>query len=507
MTHQTKIINVDLKRLQDLDLYADVPVGTPVHVISRADEAGAAALGISVSAPDLPADYEHTLWECYTKLKLFDDDEPSPYRVTIEKDSQQILEVRRNWREGDDERRPRKVFVLWPYLHTHLGFYPLGLFHLLGNTNMALTALVRMAIDASMLGNFPGGLVAEGMGKQQNTNIRVPLGALAPVQTNGKPIGECIAHLPYGGLQPTMLALIEALQGVGQKLGGRADVQVGEGTQNAPVGTVLALIEQAMKPVAAVAKRLHQAQAAEFKLLLDLFREDPEAFWRDNPSPKGQWDEQTLIQALDQFDLVPVSDPNTPSQMHRVSKALMVFQMAQAAPTLFKLPATARWLLQQVKVGNASELLVSDQEFQAAQAAAAQQAGAGRPGASPGANPAIQQQEMQLKAQIAQEQAQARAAQDAAHLQEQQLDADQHQREIQARAQEALVESQDRAADRASRERVANTRVMIEREKLAAAQAAQDRNQVHQSGEAHLDRAQDALTAGMGGGDGGTTED
>ena len=315
-----------------------------------------------------------------------------------------------------------------------------------------------------------------------------------------------------------MLSLIEALQGVGQKLGGRADVQVGEGTQNAPVGTVLALIEQAMKPVAAVAKRLHQAQAAEFKLLLDLFREDPETFWRDNPSPKGQWDEQTLIQALDQFDLVPVSDPNTPSQMHRVAKALMVFQMAQAAPTLFKLPATARWLLQQVKVGNASELLVSDQEFQAAQAAAAQQAASGRPGAGAGANPAIQQQEMQLKAQIAQQQAQARAAQDAAHLQEQQLDDAQHQREIQAQAQEALVESQDRAADRASRERVANTRVQIERDKLAAEQAQQARDQAHDlgtqaldhahaAGEAHLDRTQQALQAGMGGADGGTDED
>lgn len=518
VTHQTKIINVDLLKLQDDGLYANVPVGTPIHRVSQADEAGAAALGISTVAPDLPADYEHTIWECYTKLKLFDDKEPSPYRITIERDSQQALEIRRNWREHDEKRTPRKVFVLWPYLHTHLGFYPLGLFHLLGNTNMGLTALWRMSLDAVMLGNFPGGLASETVGKQQNTNIRVPPGGLAPIQTNGKPIQECVMPLPFKGLEPAMLPLIEALQGIGQKLGGRAEIQIGEGTQNAPVGTVLALIEQAMKPVAAVAKRLHQAQSAEFTMLLDLFREDPQSFWRDNPEPAHPWDEQSLLQAFKSFDLVPVSDPNTPSQMHRVAKALMVFQMAQAAPTLFRLLPTARWLLQQVKIGNVDQLLVSDQEFAQAQAAQAQAAQQGKPAAGGGQNPAIQMQGLQLKAQIAQQAAQQKAQEQAAQLQAQQLDEQQHQREIQAKAQEALVESQDRAADRASRERVANTRVQIERDKLAAEQAQQARDQAHDlgtqaldhahaAGEAHLDRTQQALQAGMGGADGGTAKD
>jgi hypothetical protein len=491
VTHQTTIIAQDLQAMIDEKIYAPVALGSPVYDPDVVTRAGAEQLGVQLSQPELDPDRPHTIWECYTKKKLFDDEEASPYRITVDKDSRQILEIRRNWEEDDKTRKPLKVFVMWPYLLTSLGFYPLGLFHLLCNTNMALTACWRMGQDASMYGNFPGFLYAEGFGKQQTNLVRVPPGSGAPVQTNGQPIQQVVMPLPYKGLEATMIPWIEQMQAVGQKLGGRAEIQVGEGRQDAPVGTTLAMIEQAMKPVAAVAKRLHTAQAEEFKLLLRLFRKDPEAFWRDNPSPAHPWDEQKLLAALDQFDLVPVSDPNTPSQMHRVAKALMVFQMAQAAPTLFEPPVTAKWLLSQIKVDPVAAGLKTPEKYAsdmaAQQQAMAQQAGAQGKTTSP-AELASKEKIAGMKAQSDQTDAQLK-------LQEQAAEAATAEKEIQARAQEALVESQDRAADRASTERIAELHLAADREKTQAGLASDAADRQHQAGMAQQAQAHEETNA------------
>lgn len=285
--------------------------------------------------------------------------------MTIEKDSRQILEIRRNWAETDEDYQAKIPFVAFPYA-TGLGFYGIGLLHILGNLTNALTALTREAIDAGMFANFPGALIAKDNARQMTNEMRVAPGAAYPVETNGKPINQIVMPLPYKEPGPAMMALIQNLREVAQRIGGTADTPVGEGKQDAPVGTTLALIEQATKIEGAVHKALHAAQAEEFKLLCELFKEDPESLWRGNRRPALGKDVKLLMSALDRCDIVPKADPNVPSHMHRVMKAQAIIQMATLAPQKFNQDAVLDYALKMMDVDSPEQLLAGPQPAPAA---------------------------------------------------------------------------------------------------------------------------------------------
>jgi hypothetical protein len=335
-----------MRRMQILGVYRDVDLSLPSPsdqnaVKDKIDQ----VQGISRS--QRPQDQPFTIYECYCELDLpgFEHEEdgketglPLPYRVTIEKDSRQILEIRRNWKEEDPDLQARIPFVAYPYA-TGLGFYGIGLLHILGNLTMALTALTREAIDAGMFANFPGGLISKQSSRQQSNEMRAGPGAFVPVDTGDKPIRDMVMPFPYKEAGPGHMSLIEMLRGQAQRVGGSAETGVGEGKQDAPVGTTLALIEQATKIEGAVHKALHAAQSEEFQLLCDLFREDPESLWRGNRRPAmAQWEAQGFDKvqvfkaALDRVDIVPKADPNVPSHMHRVMKANAIKQMTANNP-------------------------------------------------------------------------------------------------------------------------------------------------------------------------------
>jgi hypothetical protein len=169
-----------------------------------------------------------------------------PYRVVIDKDSRQVLEIRRNWREHDETQAPKMPFVKYPYV-PGLGFYDIGLIHILGNTTNAITAAWRELLDAGMYSNFPGFLMAD-TGARQNTNIfRVPPGGGALVKTGGMPINQAIMPLPYQPPSQALMQLVNDMAQTGMRIGGTSEQQVGEGRADAPVGTTLAMIEQAVK--------------------------------------------------------------------------------------------------------------------------------------------------------------------------------------------------------------------------------------------------------------------
>jgi hypothetical protein len=210
--------------------------------------------------------------------------------------------------------------------------------HILGNTSNALTAAWRIALDNGMFHNFPGFLFAlTGTGQDKNSFRVAPgSGVGVNVGVDGK-LSDKIMALPYGALDPSFLQLIENVGATGQRVGGTAEMSVGEGNQNAPVGTTLALIEQATKIMSAVHKRLHAAQAEEFQILRELLKEDPEALWRHRRG-KGKvepWDRDVILAALENCDLIPVADPNTPSHMHRMARAEAFSQKVKEAPQLF----------------------------------------------------------------------------------------------------------------------------------------------------------------------------
>jgi len=232
----------------------------------------------------------------------------------------------------------------------------LGLLHILGNATRALTAAWRIALDNGMLANFPGGIMARSTGKQQTTNIRVGPGQVAPMDVDGVPLNQAFMPLPYRDVGQGFMSIIQTVEQTSQRVGGTAETAVGEGKQDAPVGTTIALIDQAQKVISAVHKRMHQAQQKEFGLLRDLFRRDPESLWRNNKNPNFQSDRQQLVLALDNNYIVPKADPNTSSQTLRIQKAIAIYTLAQQNPAAFDQTAVYNRIFSMIGVEDAQNL-------------------------------------------------------------------------------------------------------------------------------------------------------
>lgn len=336
VTHKIKMRPAILKRMQILGAYRDVSLAppNPATELTSVDREKAEVGGYKPQ-PQQPKDADYTVYECYCELDIakFAPDQfkgkglPLPYVVTIEKDSHQVLAITRNWDEEDEQALAKQFFVQYPFIRG-LGFYGLGLIHLLGNVTMALTAMWRIMVDNGMFSNFPGFLFAKMAGRQNTNQIRVPPGGGFPVDVPpGMKIGDAFMALPYKDTGPSFTQLATHIAEVGQRLGQTADLNIGEGKQDMPVGTTMALIEQATKIMDSVHKRLHAAQAEEFRLLKERFREDPEAFWRHNKKghkPARQWTKDQFKLALEQNELVPVADPNNPTSLHRIAKATII---------------------------------------------------------------------------------------------------------------------------------------------------------------------------------------
>lgn len=369
ITHQISMKRSTMKRMQILGVYKNVDLlSDPIADPNEVQRKIARVQGLSAKS-ERPQDQPYTVYECYCELDLegFEHKDkkgeetglPLPYRVTIEKDSRQILEIRRNWAEDDEDYQAKIPFVAFPYA-TGLGFYGIGLLHILGNLTNALTALTREAIDAGMFANFPGFIFSKSDARQMTNEFRIPPGGGQGLETNGKPIQQVAMPLPYKEAGPGHMALIQQIREVAQRVGGTADTPVGEGKQDAPVGTTLALIEQATKIEGAVHKALHAAQAEEFKLLCELFKEDPESLWRGNKRPALQKDVALFMQALDRCDIVPKADPNVPSHTHRLMKAQAIRMMAQNNP-LYNQVAVEQYCLEMMDVDNPQQLLAAPQ--------------------------------------------------------------------------------------------------------------------------------------------------
>jgi hypothetical protein len=344
VTHRTYMRPSLVKRLQILGVYRDVDLGAPKEVeLDSVQRAKREQQGIKQEATKAE-DRDREIYECYCelnirgfehKLKGKETGLEIPYRVTIDESSKKILSIVRNYDEDTkDLPEPRANFVQYTFV-PGMGFYGIGLLHILGNTTNAVTAAWREMLDAGMYANFPGFLYSDAGGRQ-NTNIfRIPPGGGQLIKTGGAAIRDAIMPLPYKEPGGALMSLVQNMAETGQRLGGTSEQQVGEGRPDAPVGTTLAMIEQATKILNAVHKRMHAAQAEEFQLLVREFKEHPDSFWKQNKRPAYPWDEQTFMNALDDADLVPHADPNTASHAQRLMKVAALKQMQAQNPNLF----------------------------------------------------------------------------------------------------------------------------------------------------------------------------
>jgi hypothetical protein len=367
VTHRSFMRPSTVKRLQILGVYRDIELSVPnapkLDTLQREEKA---TQGISVETGN-PEDRDREIYECYCELDIKgfehkhkgkDSGLEIPYRVTIDVSSRKILSITRNYDE-DNQDLPdaRTVFVKYTFV-PGLGFYDIGLLHILGNTTNAITAAWRELLDAGMYSNFPGFLMAD-TGARQNTNIfRVPPGGGALVKTGGLPISQAIMPLPYQPPSQALMQLVSDMAQTGMRIGGTSEQQVGEGKAESPVGTTLAMIEQATKVMNAVHKRLHASQAEEFQLLVKCFQEHPEAFWQRKGKTAYPWDEQTFLTALQNCDLVPQADPNTASHGQRMMKVMALKQLQAANPNLYDAVAIDTAAMQAMGWNNPQQFFV-----------------------------------------------------------------------------------------------------------------------------------------------------
>jgi hypothetical protein len=365
VTHRVIMAPSDVRRMMLLGAWRKIQLGYPsLEQPLITDQKLSDISGVELKTTVEENEQDHTIYECYCELNLKgfehkdDGDETGlalPYRVTMDKDTRQVLEIRRWWREGDEAFLRKEVFVEYVFVPAFPGVN-IGLLHILGNASRALTAAWRIALDNGMLANFPGGIMARTSGRQQTTNIRVAPGQVAPIDVDGGDIRTSFANLPYRDVTTGFVQIIQDIENVSQRVGGTAETSTGEGRAEAPVGTTIALIDQATKVLSAVHKRLHQAQSKEFELLRDLFKDDPTALHRGNKSPNLPTDEASVTAALRDNNLVPAADPNTSSQSMRIQKAISLYSLAKENPPMFDQQAVYRRLLTMVGYEDVDEL-------------------------------------------------------------------------------------------------------------------------------------------------------
>lgn len=319
--------------------YRDVELGEPEIETNVSAITEAAEESQGVEPVDSVSDV-YDIYEVYADLNLdgFEHPEglPLPYIVSIEKDSQKVLAIRRNWREGDESYARKQGLIHYRFM-PGFGFYGIGYAHLLGNSAMAATMGERNLIDAATLKNFPGGVRSKGIRFEDN-NFTLAPGEFKEVDTGGQPLQNVFMPLPYGGADPVLMTMTQQVRDSARSLANTTEIAVGEGRQDAPVGTTVALMEQANLIKSGTIRRSHRALGKELKAIADLFGEN----LPDTPYPFPVRGGQSAIMRQDfinNIDVIPISDPNISSSTQRMVRAEGIIRMAQQFPQIHNLHA------------------------------------------------------------------------------------------------------------------------------------------------------------------------
>ena len=356
----------DLRKMQVGGFYLDIPV-TPVQ--QDLDSVGTEMDRIN-GMESSQIDYDCTLLECHVDLDLEgyedrdEDGEPTgiklPYIVTISQDNGQVLAVRRNYLEEDERRKKIQYFVHYKFL-PGFGFYGLGLIHTIGGLSRTATSSLRQLIDAGTLSNLPAGFKARGLRIRDDDEPLQP-GEFRDVDAPGGAIRDRLMPLPFKGPDQTLFQLLGFVVQAGQRFATITDMKVGDGNQNAAVGTTIAMLEQGSRVMSAVHKRLHYAMRQEFKILARVMSETlpPEYPY----SIEGADQSVMATDFDDRVDVIPVSNPNAFSQSQRILLAQTKLQLATQAPEMHNMHEVFRDMYEALGVTDVDRLMkaVPDEE-------------------------------------------------------------------------------------------------------------------------------------------------
>jgi len=339
ITHSISMSANEIKKQQVTGFYANVDIGSGSYTDDM-DDISEAIDDIQGISPSYKENRNRTVYEVHTVLDIegFEDLDQQgmptglklPYIVTIEEDSQKILSIRRNYRENDLLKNKINYFVQYKFL-PGLGFYGLGLSHMIGGLSKASTSILRQLIDAGTLANLPAGFKARGMRIRDEDDPLQP-GEFRDIDTTGGSLRENLIPLPIKEPSNVLMQLLGILVDSGKRFAAIADMNVGDMNQAMPVGTTVALLERGTKVMSAIHKRLHYAQRIEFGLLAKVFSEylPPVYNYQIGSGPQ----EVKQIDFDDRVDIIPVSDPNIFSQSQRVTLAQELLQMVQSNPEI-----------------------------------------------------------------------------------------------------------------------------------------------------------------------------
>ena len=351
-THVIYRSPVELEKDIIADVYKDVDLPEPnqTNVTSFTAKMDT-ILGLS---PSSDKDPQYILLEQHCYLDIEGKDQSLPYIVTVEEQSRQILSIRRNYEQNDPNMEKRSHFVHYRFV-PGFGFYGLGLIHFLGNLTMSATAAMRSLIDAGQFANLPGGFKAKGI-RIVGDNEPISPGEFKEVEATGVDLAKAIIPLPYKEPSSTLFQMLQFVASAGQKFADSTEQIVSDAASYGPVGTTMALLEASSKFFTAIHKRVHKSQRDEFRILAKI---DYDYLPNEYPYDVPFEDRSIFKNDFDgRVDIVPVSDPNIPSNAHRIMMANMALQMAQQSPPgMFNLEALNRTILHAANMPNLEEIL------------------------------------------------------------------------------------------------------------------------------------------------------
>jgi len=357
VTHVMRKSENELRKLQVAGFYLDVDLGDPVNTIEEVEKKIAEKLGFRATSDD-----RYRILEMQVDLDLpgyedVDEDGEEtgialPYIVTIEKNTQTILSIRRNWKPDDELKQKRSHFVHYGYI-PGFGFYNFGLIHLIGAFAKSGTSILRQLVDAGTLSNLPGGLKSRGL-RVKGDDTPITPGEFRDVDVPSGSIRDNILPLPYKEPSQVLASLMNQIIEEGRNFANAGNIAVSDMSSESPVGTTLAILEKTLKTMSAIQARIHYSMHEEFRLLKDIIRDyTPEEYAYD-PEEGGRQIKQS---DYDQVDVIPVSDPNSATMAQKVVQYQAVLQLATGAPQLYDLPLLHRQMLDVLGIKNAAKLV------------------------------------------------------------------------------------------------------------------------------------------------------
>jgi hypothetical protein len=357
VTHVMRKTENELKKLQVAGFYRDVDLGDPVNTFDDVEKKIAEKMGFQATT-----DNRYKLLEIQVNLDIAgfedkdEDGKPTgialPYIVTVEKGSQTVLAIRRNWRPEDETKQKRNHFVHYGYV-PGFGFYCFGLIHLVGAFAKSGTSIIRQLVDAGTLSNLPGGFKTRGL-RVKGDDTPISPGEFRDVDVPSGVLKDNILPLPYKEPSQVLYSLLGTIVEEGRRFASASDMKIADMSANTPVGTTLAILERTLKVMSAVQARVHYSMKQELKLLKDIIRDYTPDEYNYQPDIGNRFAKQS---DYDNVDVIPVSDPNAATMSQKVVQYQAVLQLAQQAPQLYDLAQLHRQMLEVLGIKNAKKLV------------------------------------------------------------------------------------------------------------------------------------------------------